>query len=111
MVGDRDRPTPAAGRVQARGKGLLEYALGERALIDVVAQRVVPMPCEREQHADGKQDDPSETVVDGQHEDAEDRDNQAAEAQQHPPTIQKPTITTTAIAIAAVSISAPSSLC
>jgi hypothetical protein len=69
------------------------------------------MPDEPEQHADSKKDDPGEAVIYSEHKNGKDPHKQAAQAQEHPATIQKPIIPTTAIAIAAVSISAPSSLC
>lgn len=56
-VGDRDRPSPAPGGIEAVGEELLEDALGEWALVFVVAQGVVPVPGDPEQHADNEQDD------------------------------------------------------
>jgi hypothetical protein len=44
LIGGVDRHAPVAGRVKAAGQELLEGALGERALVCVVAQGVLPVP-------------------------------------------------------------------
>jgi hypothetical protein len=61
------------GSGEAVGQELLEDVLCERAVVFVVAEGVVPMPDEPEQHPDSEQDDPGEAVIDDRYGDSEDR--------------------------------------